>query len=363
MGSGACRADFSRPLSRRTISNGGGISTAPKMAAKEIAPHIPRLVGSGTARIVKGRQPGNKIVAPSTSSIYADTDFHFSLSHGARSMTRLPVFCAILFVSLSERSLADIVLNFDSPVPGTVADKTGFGTGFMDRLPGTGGSLPFNDPNLDLTAIPGHLVLTSTRADFNFQRNLDFLEAPAVFVPGIGTNEFEVSALLRDVTVPNGSDQLFVFAGAASDKTVRAGFHETNVYFLIENHPGTGATDNHLFVTGASAFATGDDVILSLARSSGLWSLSWDNLSNPTASSATPGFSIPWLDAEPDLYFGIHAANAGSFTPFNAVIDSFSVNVAATNVVPEPSSFLLWTIGMIPLASGLLRRRPCSPLV
>jgi hypothetical protein len=58
-------------------------------------------------------------------------------------------------------------------------------------------------------------------------------------------------------------------------------------------------------------------------------------------SGSLPGISVPWLDAEPNLYFGVHAANAGTGQSFLSQIDDFSVTI-----IPEPSGLAVWGIGI-----------------
>lgn len=227
-------------------------------------------------------------------------------------------------------------LIFDSSAPETIADRNGLGTGFTDRLPGTGFDIPANDPNLDLSSNPGLLLLTSTYADINQNyfpgptaNNLGQLDAPGFYVPNVSTQDLYVSALFRDVQVPNGSDQLCLYVGMSASNVVRAGFHNGNVYLITENQ---GSGDQSPFVSDFDAFAPGDAVRLTFARNGGEWTLSWEDLTNPSASGSSPGVSIPWLDAEPNLYVGVLAADAGTTIPFTAHIDTFSVSTYTAGI-------------------------------
>lgn len=233
----------------------------------------------------------------------------------------------------------NLTLEFDAPVPGTIADANGLGTGFTDRLTGTGGLIPANDPNLDLVSSPGKLLLTSVRSDFNhgngLGRNLDQLEAPGFFLPGVGSRDLAISAVFENVAVPNLSDQLLLYAAVDENTILRAGVHEGNVYHFTIN---MGAGDSTPLLSPPNSFATGDDIQLTLARTGGLWSISWLNLSDN--KQGVLGLSLPWLDASGDLYLGVHAANARSNTSFVAEIDRVTVNV-----VPEPQAIGLALIG------------------
>lgn len=262
-------------------------------------------------------------------------------------------------ISCAFRASAAVLLNFDSAVPGTLPDQSGLGTGFTDRLPGTGFSLPLSDPNLDLLAIPGRLSIHSTRADINqigqpTGANLGNLEAPGVFLPAVGSKDVSISALFRDVRVPNGSDQLMLYFGTSDTNVVRVGFHQLNVYIISENQ---GIGDMNTLVSGFNAFEPGDDVLLRFARTTGLWQLEWQNLTNPSASGASPLTPIPWLDDEVDIYAGVLASNPGSGISFTGQVEYFTANV-----VPEPSigGLLAFSIGFL---FGRRRRLPSDVLV
>ncbi|MBX7165523.1 MAG: PEP-CTERM sorting domain-containing protein [Pirellulales bacterium] len=260
---------------------------------------------------------------------------------------------ALLVFPLTANADVSVSLNFDAPVVGTIGDNAGNGTGFTHRLPGTGGAIPANDPNLSLTAVPGKLRMNSTRSDFNqlngFGRNLGNLEAAVVFVPGVGTHDFTMSALFEDVVVNGLSDQLTLLVGANQDATVRLGFHEPDQVFAVENF---GSGDVGGAGTGLGAFDPGDNILLTVTRAAGIWSVSWTNQTNPATSGSLSSFTVPWLEAYDDLYFGIHAANARGFVPFTATIDNFTLNV-----VPEPSTTLLAMIGATAVGVVAARRR------
>ena len=148
--------------------------------------------------------------------------------------TKCVLFWVIVAASGSQL-LRATELTFESPIGATIADENGAGSGFTHRLPGTGGSLPANDPNISLLANPGRLTIRSTHSDINNGVNLGDLEAPGFFLQGVAGQDFSISALFRDVHVPNGSDQLFLYVGGSASRVVRAGFHELNLYLIAEN--------------------------------------------------------------------------------------------------------------------------------
>jgi hypothetical protein len=208
---------------------------------------------------------------------------------------------------------------------------------------------------MDLLANPGRLSLRSTQADINHSANLGQLEAPGLLLSNVGSLDFAVSGLFRNVMVPNGSDQLLLYAGTSATNVVRAGFHERDVYLIVENQ---GAGDVRPFLSNLNEFSPGDDVLLTFGRTGGLWQLSWQNLTNPITSGSSTPISLPWLDGEPELYVGVMASNAGTATSFVGQIDSFSVNV-----VPEPPSMALFGLGAVGVVVLSRRRRAKAVLV
>jgi hypothetical protein len=212
---------------------------------------------------------------------------------------------------------------------------------------------------MDLLSVPGKLRVTSTHADINQSpgptgNNLSILEAPGVYVPGIGTKDVMVKALFEDVNVINGSDQLTLYAGVNENKVVRAGIHQGNVYIMS---PNNGAGDMNTF-TDANAFSTGDDIEVTLSRQSGVWSLSWNNLTSGNTGSLA-GVSLPWLDEEPNLYFGILAANAGNVPPGTSGVQSFvsQIDNFTVTCIPEPSGLLVAGMSLAGLLASQGKRR------
>ncbi len=222
--------------------------------------------------------------------------------------------------ALAAQSASSATLTFDSARPNTITDTVGLGTGFTHRLPGTGDSLPLHDPNM--TLVPGSSLLTleSTRADINHRVNLGGLEAPGFFLPGVASQDVSISALFRDVRVPNGSDQLMLYFGTSATNVLRAGVHQQYVYGCITN---AGTVDGWVWSSPLDSFTAGDDIMITLSRTGGLWQLTWQNTTTSTSGSS-PTFSVPWLDASPDLYAGV-IASSPTYGTFTAKIDSITV--------------------------------------
>lgn len=266
------------------------------------------------------------------------------------------------------------LVNFDftAPVPSGVNDVNGLGTGFTHWLPGTGGAIPRNDPNLNLLTIPGYLAFTSQRSDINqfngYGRNLPNLDSPGTQLTNMVGRDFRIVAKFDDVDVPGLSDQLLLYVGTDADNVLRGGFHENGTHdpsgntgqFVLAGNSGSGDfgfPEIGLFET----FTTGDDIVLSLSRIDGIWSLSWENLTNPAGNGSFSGIDMPSLDAASDLYVGIMHLDARNFSSQTAKLDYFRVEVGAP--VPEPSSVALGAFAGLMLLVGGGRRHAFPQLI
>ncbi|MHB1033979.1 MAG: hypothetical protein ACYC35_08120 [Pirellulales bacterium] len=216
-----------------------------------------------------------------------------------------------------------VSFSFDEPVPGTIS-----GSGFTSRLPGTGEWLPEPDVNLDWWSQPGSLTIRSTVADLNVANNLGELEMPGVVLTNLGRKDLVIEALFRNIQLDTVSDQLLLYAGVSKDMSVRAGFAFSNpgydqYYGIVGNLYGA---DDSQWASPGQAFSSGDDVRVTLSRRSGLWGLSWDNLTRGDRGTS-PWFSYPWLEDEYELYLGFCYASPKGFSQ-TSLMDDFSVSVA-----------------------------------
>jgi len=228
-----------------------------------------------------------------------------------------------------------IMLKFDSPVPATIKDKNGLGTGFTHWLPGTGEaySLDQPNPNFDLLAQSGFLQVRSTRSNLEVSGGGSHLNpsavTPALYITGVSGKDLTISVLIKDIHVTLESDQFVLFAAASIGKQLRGGCHvwssgaNPRQYTLSSNR---GGWDGKEWFGPTGAFAEGDKVRLSLSRTGGSWGLAWNNYSQGTQGKS-PSFSFPWLDTEPNLYCGIWYANPTNDNPKTSRIESFSVSV------------------------------------
>ncbi len=220
-------------------------------------------------------------------------------------------------------------LTFGGPVPGTIADTSCAGTGFTHRMVGTGGSVPACDPGLNLASSPGRLAVTSSHFDINGGGiNLGIAETLGVRLSGVGTLDFSVSALFRDVHISEPSDQLQVYVATDASQVFRAGPHYSlgREFILAQSLSGT---DFGWQTVGT--FAEGDDVRVTITRTGGSnFAVTYENLSNPGAS-ASDSVTFHWLDFAIDLDVGVlYANNAGRAldNPKTSEVDEFRVYVA-----------------------------------
>jgi hypothetical protein len=135
------------------------------------------------------------------------------------------------------------------------------------------------------------------------------LEAVGLDLPDPGSNDIVIRAEFKNVQLGSTvSNQLVLYAGVANGDSVRAGLHRSAGALGYMLNGNVNNADDAAWGTGASPpdlLSNGDDIVLTLSRTGGLWSLSWDNLTDPLADGSSPGFSYPWLD-NTDLFVGIH---------------------------------------------------------
>ncbi len=220
-----------------------------------------------------------------------------------------------------------VVFDFDAPVSGTLADANGNGTGFTHRLPGTGGALPVNDPNLMLSN--GVFGITATNSSFigSGGVNLANMEAPCVLRTGAAGAGFQVTATLLNVSLPNLSNQTGIVVGASAEQIVRlyAGNNLFNFMYLGEDRVQVAQTPT-------SAFAAGADLDLALTVA-GTTCLGWWHVRGTGVSGTLGPLDVPWIGAASTLFVGVAAFQqshnpAYPAAPFLAQFDRFAISYA-----------------------------------
>ena len=200
----------------------------------------------------------------------------------------------------SASSGLNVSLNFLSSISGTIADSAGNGTGFTTRLPGTGASIPANDPNLTLNAANGALQIGSGATEY--------IGLPLSSVGVTSSEDFSVSLPLANVQYPNASDQAGIFIGTSSTQAFRGGIANlagTPSAFTVQTN---GSSDSNTLSSTALAPSPGDNIVLILSRAGGVYSLQLNNLTAPTKSGLIPITQPAYLSGVSGLiagFFGI----------------------------------------------------------
>src|SRR5262249_27215413 len=156
---------------------------------------------------------------------------------------------------------------FSAPVPGTILDVNGRGTGLTWRLPKTGSALPRFDPNLRLRPDLRALELTTTRSDINTQERMPTGEYLGVRLRDLGftgAEDFEIRAKIPNIPGLKVVGQFGLYAGTRSDRNIRGGlisWPEPEMYrlFLVND---TDGMDSDYYEVGL--MNSGDDSQLAL---------------------------------------------------------------------------------------------------
>ncbi len=222
-------------------------------------------------------------------------------------------------------------LTFDHSAGSSLRDAEGLGTGFTHRLPGTGHRVPLDDPNLRLAPTQAQLELTTTRSDINNQVRLGLGEYLGLRLADLGfTGEEDFAVTAKIVNTPDLEDygQFGLYAGTRSDRNIRGGLIKwgpkdagLNTQFMVNNH---GGRDTDVYKVGL--LSPGTDLLLTLQRISGTYSLAVENLTE--GGTSTLAIRHPeFLDGETDLCVGLFGANPYSDVRKTIVIKEFSATV------------------------------------
>jgi hypothetical protein len=255
---------------------------------------------------------------------------------------RADILFLIAVVTTGVANGASVTYEFTSAVPGTITDSVGNGVGFTNRLPGTGGALPANDPNLALnTGGSGTLTIMTTTNDINGQIALGVGEYMGIKLSSLGftgSEDFSVSAAFLDSVFSENYDQFGIIIGAASDVNVRMGplFAGGPVIYSTNNI----GIDVLAYFDGTFAPLQGDDITLNVTRQGGVYSFGITNLTTPALSGQ---FSMAWppnfLNIASDLIVGVYAASAVNTNPKPVILDKFEVTVGAVSPPAHPGDF------------------------
>jgi hypothetical protein len=237
-------------------------------------------------------------------------------------------------------------LDFRKPVPGTLRDAAGRGTGVTHRLPGTGAKLTDPDGHLRLNTAKGLLELTTTNSDLNnrfFVENGEYFGLRLADLGFTGTEDFAVSATVINAPPLKVIGQFGLYAGVRSDRNIRGGVFSPDpgkyILNLVLNEDGRDR-DSHfvgLLSPGNPRLnlgpSPGDDLRLTLRRAGGKYTLTVENCN--TGGSSTLATRHPaYLDGARDLYVGLFGANTGSDEPQTVLVKELQATV--WTVSPPP---------------------------
>lgn len=225
-------------------------------------------------------------------------------------------------------NLNRIDLDFTSAVSdGSIRDATGQSTGFTRRLAGTGGQIPGNDPNLRLNNADGHLLLGSTRSDFNGQAGMGINSSPGIALSDLGFTggeDFAVKATFKPLPPLEFIDQVGVFVGASGAALTRAGIIVFSAPERYAVHTQNGADHDARFQ--GTGFNGNDGMTVIITREAGIWRYFVDGIEwNPMSNSQK--IEPAYLNFRADLIAGVFAINPFNNNPKQVRLDSFSVMV------------------------------------
>lgn len=245
--------------------------------------------------------------------------------------------CAVIAVwaLAATTEAANKTLNFSAAVPGTLLDSTGAGTGFTNRLSGTGSNITGNDPNATLDTGAGVLHLTAPlNTDPNGPVNAPDLEYLGLQLAPLGfnsTRDFSVTANFLNVpdnAILDSFDQFGVFVGTTAQSGTRAmvinfDFFGNNNEFAAVNSVNGVDAGQAFNVTPTPA----GNMSITIARSSGVWTYTLIGTSGSFIGTATRTPAQPtFLNSLNDLTVGVFSASTNA-TTFTVDVDSFVVSV------------------------------------
>ena len=240
---------------------------------------------------------------------------------------RRAVLLALGFVMATAVSYGQsITLDFNAPVPGTLTDANGLGTGFTTRLPGSGASIAPNDPYLNLTG--GRLNLTATHSSLNqtggLQLNLGIMDIVTVPISTNAVGQITVYMRIRNVTFLGAHEQAGLIIGTSTSNSLRLHVGEGGYIQLNENTTATGLTDLRHYLSPPSSIAPGHDIEFTMVGIGNSWNSTW-YVPNTGASGSSGVLTFPWLVPPTGLFVGVTAQSPNG-TPFIAEIDDFHLN-------------------------------------
>ncbi len=248
-----------------------------------------------------------------------------SIATQIQSKTLTALVAAVLSLTASAQS---VYLTFNAPVPGTLNDVNGNGTGFTHRLIGTGSSLPANDPTLQLSG--STISLSATRTQFAGGGNgfgFDIASVPCMTWFALPGHDATVSAKFVGVPAMPTNSALGLFIGTSTTDYVL--YHLTDSGVIGMTYPGGWATYG-------SGYGAGNDVEITLSRTGDSWLGTWNNFSSNT-SGGTGAQLQGYLTGSQNYYVGVFAFSPNFSQPlFVANLDHFELAAPCSQPTPNP---------------------------
>jgi arabinan endo-1,5-alpha-L-arabinosidase len=263
---------------------------------------------------------------------------------------------ALLFAGLVSVSAASTIILDFSATGGSILDATGQATGFTDRLPGTGGSIPTNDTLLSLDTGAGTLSLTSTQSDVNGGAGFAIMSAPALRLSSAGftgAEDFSVTAVFRPLPAVEFIDQIGLFVGENGSNLTRAGIITFGTPEYFSAHTQSGSDNSGRFF--GFGFNGSAGMTVTISRTAGEWQYVINGqVWNPNTEGDGTGTKVNpvYLNGLPDLFVGFYAITPLNSNPKVVTLDSFELTV-----IPEPATFAALLGGLAAAGALAWRRR------
>ena len=231
-------------------------------------------------------------------------------------------------MNIQKTQAATLTVDFNS-TGGTILDQNGLGTGFTDRLAGTGGAIPNNNPNLNLDTNNGILQFTTTTSDINGQTNMPTMNAIGIRLSNLGftgNQDFSVSGTFSGFPTSNVNfDQFGLYVGTSSSQNIRNGFLNSGIrrVFAVNNN---GGNDSGIALLNLSPSET--TLNTTISRTDAVWNI---DINGSNLNIVQPTF----LNNQADLFVGIYGSNTAAGNEFTFNVENFEASV-----VPEPLSIM-----------------------
>lgn len=158
---------------------------------------------------------------------------------------------------------------------------------------------------MDIVENPGCLTFYSSPSNPTNFYNLGNMSAPSIVLTNVKDKDFSATALFRDIEVPVA---LGLWVGPSLEQNLKVSLHANrephhpSEYMVTAHNGGAHQEENVYWEPGL--WENGDDVRLTLNRTAGDWTFSWENLTN-NDKGQTEAFSFEWLADDSTFYVSL----------------------------------------------------------